>query len=199
VGPGNPLIIGGHKFLVRLYPGFVADRRGLTPSGREWQLKRKVLLLQQLPLPFDYLPHTDGEIKMGYGSQGTKKDRQGKAPNGAKPQRFNDVQFVRRELDKAEAAQCKTWEVDEARVFDAIHKLCEGEYSFSLKWDDFSSAFACFMQFRGSDGVNKDLILTGRGSSPFKAAKQALFKHYQLLDGVWTEFAERKMADEIDD
>ena len=152
-----------------------------------------------MPLPFDYMPHTDGEIEMGYGSQGTKKDRQGKAPKGGKSERFNDVQFIQRELDKNETAACKAWDVDESHVFDAIHKLCEGEYSFSLKWDSFSDCYACFVQFRGEDGPNKGFILTGRGSSPFKAAKQALFKHYQLLDCLWEEFAERKLVVEIDD
>src|SRR5215813_12431100 len=106
---------------------------------------------------------------MGYGSQGTKKDRaNGKSVQDKAP-RFNDVQFVNYELDKQTQAQCKAWEMDEAGVFDAIHKETGNGYTFSLKWDSYSQSYACFMQQKTENGANSGFILTGRGSSPFKA------------------------------
>ena len=136
---------------------------------------------------------------MGYGSQGTRKDR--KQTSSVKPtaKRFNDVQFINYELDKATAAECKAWEISEADCFDAVLKLCEAGYRLSLKWDDFSSAYAAFLQ-QGVEGEpNFGYVLSGRGTSPFKAAKQALFKHFRVMDAKWESFADRKALDDIDD
>lgn len=116
-----------------------------------------------------------------------------------KAQRFNDVRFVQYELTKDQAAACKAWEFSAEQAWDAITEMVEEGYSFSLKFDDFSSSYACFVNVKGPKIINKGLCLNGRGSSPFKALKQALFKHHHLMDGDWRDFAERKNAEDIDD
>jgi hypothetical protein len=136
---------------------------------------------------------------MGYGSQGTKKDRRSSQEPKPKAARFNDTQFINYELDKASAAACKAWELDTDACFDALLKLCEAGYRVSLKWDDFSSAYGAFLQQTTAGEANFGYCLTGRGSSPYKACKQVLFKHFMVMGEIWESFADRKALEDIDD
>lgn len=107
--------------------------------------------------------------------------------------RFNDVRFVQYELDEAERAACKAWDMDAAALFLAGAGLCDDGYTLTLKFDAYSDAYACFVQVRGeSEHVNAGLILAGRGSTPEKALKQALFKHH-AIGPSWVQYAERRV------
>lgn len=123
--------------------------------------------------------------------------------NGGKKQekkaRFNDVRFVNYELTKEEKQSCKAWLPTLDEFDDCCLKFVEGGYRYSVKWDDYTQSFACFAQSDGSRPDNSGLLLTGRGSTPSKAVKQAMFKHFVVFDLDWGGWAERGSPEELDD
>lgn len=120
----------------------------------------------------------------------------GRAP--AKASRFDGARFVQYELDEAQKAQCKAWGLSESDCWLAVLPLLDDGYSLTVKFDTYSEAYAAFLQVRGqADHVNSGLVLSGRGSSAYKAVKQLLFK----LDAIgpsWVQYAERRVQD-LDD
>jgi len=113
-------------------------------------------------------------------------------------ERFNDARFVQYELDETQRAACKGWDLDGDDLWLEVLALLDTGYSVSVRYDETSTAYACFVTVRGNDQhSNAGLILTGRGSTPGKAVKQAIFKH-KAIDATWLQFAERKI-EVIDD
>lgn len=129
---------------------------------------------------------------MGQTNDKTTHRARAKSDNGG-PSRWNDARFVQYELDKAELAQCKAWNLDAEGIWLELLALCDDGYSASVRYDGQSNSYACFLQVRGDPAhVNANLILAGRGSSPAKAVKQAIFKH-RAIDASWVQYAERRV------
>jgi hypothetical protein len=118
---------------------------------------------------------------------------------GKTAKRFNKARFVQYELSADQKATCKAWLLDPESLHDAMFKFCEAGYSFSCKWDGYSKSYAAFGRIDAPKHENFDLILTGRGSSPIKAVKQMLFKHFMVFDMLWAAYAERREDYEFDD
>jgi len=113
-------------------------------------------------------------------------------PAAVRQPRFDSSRFVQYELDKNEAAQCKGWVLESEDLWLELLALLDDGYSASLKFDTFSEAYACFLQVRGDpDHPNAGLVLAGRGSTPAKALKQAIFKH-KAIGPSWVRYAERE-------
>jgi len=132
--------------------------------------------------------------------QTNDKPSKSRARNGGKPhaERFNGARFVQYELDSVEALACKGWSLDGDAAWQAMLPLLDEGYSFTVKYDGYSQCYACFVQIRGDENhPNSGLILTGRGSTPHKAVKQALYKH-QAIDASWVQYGERRTT-ELDD
>ena len=55
------------------------------------------------------------------------------------------------------------------------------------------------MQKIDPNSANGGLILTGRGSTPFKSLKQLLFKHYNVMGERWETFETPPRSKDIDD
>lgn len=92
--------------------------------------------------------------------------------------------FVRYELDESQRAECKKWSPTLVELDDEILKMNEELYTISLKYDDYNSCYSCNITMPDVKHANYNLCLTGRGSTPFKALKQALYKHHSV-DHVW--------------
>lgn len=115
-----------------------------------------------------------------------RKGAQEKAP------RFDSSRFVNYELDTAEQAQCKGWDLSADDLWQEVQAMVDSGYGFSVKFDTFSEAYACFVRYAGQDGhPNTGFILTGRGSTCGKAVKQAIFKH-RAIGAAWGEHAESR-------
>jgi len=131
-----------------------------------------------------------------------REKRKGKgqaAENRVTKGRFNDAQFIQHELDKAQVQTCKAWYMAEGDAFEAILRMADSGYVVTLKYDSFSEAYSCFLRQSSSEGKNWGYILSGRGSTPFKALKQALFKHFIVMGEDWESFAGFDKRAEIDD
>jgi len=113
--------------------------------------------------------------------------------------RFNNAKFVNYELSSDERAACKAWLPNLDAVDDALLKAVEQGYKISVKWDTYSQAFSAFMVTDDSKTENVGIINTGRGSTPLKAIKQALYKHFVVFDLVWSPFAQGGPRTELDD
>jgi len=134
---------------------------------------------------------------MGQTNDKTTKRR---TTGGGRPraERFDGARFVQYELSEVESIQCKAWTLDGESAWQALLPLLDEGYGFTVKYDGYSQSYACFVQIRGDEShPNSGLILTGRGSTPLKAVKQALFKH-QAIDASWVQYGERRFS-ELDD
>lgn len=127
---------------------------------------------------------------MGQTNDKRSTTRKPAVDNGRTP-RFNDARFVQYELDKDELAKCKAWNLDAEGAWDELLALCDDGYNVSIKRDTASSSYACFVSVRGDPAhPNANLILSGRGSTPQKCFKQAVFKH-KTIGASWAEYGER--------
>lgn len=130
----------------------------------------------------------------------THKDQKfGSGQRAAKKERFNDVEFVQFELSEEQLATLKATPLDAATIDDLLVKLVEADYRVSLKYDERGFCHACYVQRVGSEGDNVGAILTGRGSTPLKALRQALYKHFVALDGEWGAWRRSNRREVIDD
>lgn len=114
----------------------------------------------------------------------------------ARPSQGNSVEFVRRELNDAEKQQYRSWRDDIDVVINELDRLLQDGYKISLKFDDYSSAYATFI-FAPDDSDNAGYCLTGRGGNSYRALSEALFKHVSLLSGNW--LVAGRTVDAIDD
>lgn len=115
-----------------------------------------------------------------------------------KTPRFNDVSFVNYELPAAVKASLKEKPFTDEQFAGALLDLADAGYSVKFKYDSFTGGYSVFVQQTDPKHENSNMILPGRGSSPQKALKQACFLHYEVMQGRWQDFLERR-RDEIDD
>lgn|SRR5512135_81754 len=94
------------------------------------------------------------------------------------------VQFVNRELTAEEKVAQRAWRNDGEAVLALMDEACDDGYKFSLKYDDYSSSYACFL-FPSDDSDNGSLCLTGRGGTVYRAIAEALYKHVVIFRKVW--------------
>lgn len=125
------------------------------------------------------------------------------AQKGMRPgraSRFNEKKFINFELDVQLQKRCKEWAVGDTQLWEAMGVWNGDGYKATFKWDGYSKSFAVFVSTDDETSPNFGYILTGRGSTPAKAWKQAIFKHQICFDGnPWSGYAERPDSAEMDD
>lgn len=112
---------------------------------------------------------------------GTQK-RTGYVSATKKPEWTKSV-FINQDLTAEQQREVKAqnWGFDE--VESLLVKLLEQEYKVSVSFDNYNHCFAAWLLPQGTAHVNYGLILTGRGSTPLKAVRQALYKHFVIYEG----------------
>jgi len=95
-----------------------------------------------------------------------------------------DSTFVDMELSNSEQAEYRSWRSVVEDVDLAWREAEDNGYKFTSRYDDRSSAYACFM-FPDSGDDNYGYILAGRGGTPYRALAEVLFKHVAILRGDW--------------
>lgn len=100
---------------------------------------------------------------------------------------FSDSQWINYDLNDKQKVAFKKWlaEGDVARFFERIDKAIEKRYTVSLKWDERSNGFSCFLIAKDSASPNFNCILAGRGRTTFAAIGACLFRHYDIFNEVW--------------
>jgi len=112
----------------------------------------------------------------------TKKTRE----NGGWSGYNKPARFVNLEPDKDEQKLIKDWEVDLSSLDDMLVDLTEASYSVSISYDFRNKCHVAYCNPRGDDHVHYGLMLSGRGSSPYKALKQLCWKHFFILKSDWS-------------
>lgn len=123
----------------------------------------------------------------------------GTSPRVDKAPRFNQSQFIQYELDDAQQKECKAWQLAELDLFMAVQEEVDNGYKFSVKWDTYGECYSAFMQPAADGHRNSGCILTGRGSTAYKAVKQLLYKQRFCLQDDWSGHVGRNNRFDIDD
>ena len=113
--------------------------------------------------------------------------------------RFNDVQFVNWSLSAEEKAACKAWSLTVGDYASAIGGLVEAGYKVTVSYDNFRACFTASIVPTKDAKSNQGYILTGKGSDPLKAVKQALYIHYHIMGEEWAAYSTAKSVEELDD
>lgn len=113
--------------------------------------------------------------------------------------RFNDVQFVNWSLSEQEKKSCKEWSLTTEDYDAAIGNLVEGGYKTTISYDSFRSCFTCSIVPTKDAKSNQGYILTGKGSTPLKALKQAAYIHFHIMGEEWAAYSTAKAVEELDD
>jgi len=129
------------------------------------------------------------------------KTNLGKGKTNGKPatERFNDVVFISFPLDveQKQAIKALQWQIEDYDT--TLINLNDAGYKVSLNYDEYNDAYACFITPGKNHPTNSGFILTGRGSTPLKALKQAAYVHHVLFDGDWSAWRDTRRNDIIDD
>lgn len=128
------------------------------------------------------------------------KSKGSMTPAAAKKELARDkAHFVNANLTDPEKVACKAWLPDLGALDDALLKFTQEGYRVSVKFDDYSAAYAAFCTTVDPKSPNGGYILAGRGSTPLKAIKQALYAHYGKFEGDWSPHYQQSTQDEFDD
>lgn len=116
-------------------------------------------------------------------SDGPKKRNGKNTGKGNKPEFYGT--FVRCELSTEDKRALAQRELDPGRVFDQLDALVESGYKFSVGLQSDQTAYIASLFDRDEESKTKGYTLTGRGRSFSNAIAALLYKHYDLLDGIW--------------
>lgn len=111
---------------------------------------------------------------------------------------FAPTEFINFPLSAEQKREIKAWSPSFDDLDDLLLKLSEAGYRVSIRYDDRNEAFACWFNPTKDDHPNAGLTLSGRGSTPLKAVKQALYIH-NLFDGDWAGNYKQFKEDDLDD
>lgn len=98
---------------------------------------------------------------------------------------WDNMLFVNCELDAEQMAQCKAVSNDFNTLTNALEDFLRDGHKISLSYDQRNEVFGAYAMAKELGHRHWQLMLVGRGSSPLKALKQLMFKHFQVLDGHW--------------
>jgi len=113
--------------------------------------------------------------------------------------RFNDVQFVNWSLTVEEKAAVKAWALTLEEYDNFVGGLVEAGYKITVSYDNFRSCFTASIVPTKDAKSNQGYILTGKGSTPLKAVRQAMYIHFYVMDGEWSSYSTAKAVEELDD
>lgn len=117
----------------------------------------------------------------------------------AKYNGYEQASFVQFNPDKAQQAAVKAWPFDPELFETALNNLIDDGYKITFRFDDFGKCYAAWILSPRDHEDNPNLILSGRGSSPIKAFKQALWAHLVLYDKIWPKPNLTRKSLEFDD
>lgn len=102
----------------------------------------------------------------------------------AVPPPFKPAEFVNVQLDQAQRDSIKAnvWTIDS--LDNALNDLLADGYKITLRYDERNDCFAAWL-IAPTKSENSGYILSGRGSTPHKALKQAAYIHYAVLEKMW--------------
>lgn len=102
-----------------------------------------------------------------------------------KPGNWQQFDFLNVELDKEQKEALKAMPLWSEEFDQMLLTAVRTGFQISLKVDPFNKCYAAYMQIRLNSHPCFGRILSGRGSTPLKALRQVLYKHFVVLGEVW--------------
>jgi len=107
---------------------------------------------------------------------------------------FSDVKWVNIELTEKQGNHMREVYADVEKLLSDWQNLVESGYKVTVSEDKYNACFSAYVIPVGEEHPNKGHILSARAGDILKAVRGALFRHYVLFDGVWTDH-ERQTID----
>lgn len=108
--------------------------------------------------------------------------------------------FINYNLTDDEKKFLKEQGVDHERIWDSTESAIEAGWTFKFSWDGYNRSYQVVVSQRHPDSPQIGYLLSGRGSSPMKALRQALYIGEQLSWDFASFFKlQQRPAEEIDD
>lgn len=113
--------------------------------------------------------------------------------------RFNDVKWINWSLSVEEKAIVKAWQPTIEEFDDLELKTIQAGHKITTSYDNYGDCYTASIVPTADNTTNQGYILTGKGSTPFKARKQALYIHHQIFQGDWSAYSTGGGKEELDD
>jgi len=105
--------------------------------------------------------------------------------NGKKPvARQSDIVWINYSLSDEQKQEIKSQQFD---FETALVRLTEEDMKVTISYDDYNTCYSCFLIPKKPESTNFGCILSGRGSTPVKAVKQACYLHWNIFEADWTD------------
>lgn len=127
------------------------------------------------------------------------RDPKNKAATKPTVPRFNDVQFINWSLTTEQKQDCKQFLTTDGDYDEALVVIIQAGYKVTASYDGFRDCFTASVVPTKDAKNNQGYILTGKGSTPLKAIKQALYIHYRIMDEDWSSYSTARSVEELDD
>mgnify|MGYP005858164155 FL=1 len=108
------------------------------------------------------------------------------------------IGFLDPYLSPAELEKQKEMQLSAEEGFDSLLKFIEEGFSLKFSYDDNNCCHQVTATPKKHSHPYAGMYLVGRGSEPLKALKQLLFKHYHILDGIWSIDFVRNMREDYE-
>lgn len=95
--------------------------------------------------------------------------------------------FVPCDLSAEQKKEAKEYLAANVPTWDSLIKLIESDYKVSFSYDDYHSTFQCTLMATRATDPNYGWCLVGRAPDAQNAYGMVLYKHYMILDGLWTD------------
>lgn len=97
---------------------------------------------------------------------------------------FKPAQFINVDLEQSDRDRLKATPFSIDQLDEALTSLEHQGLSISVKFDQRNDCWGCWVR-PAPGSANDGYILAGRGSTPSKAIKQALYIHNVILEQQW--------------
>lgn len=128
----------------------------------------------------------------------SKRNSKPKTPKEYAPLPFYG--FIQYNLTDGEKQFLKEQGVDHDRIWDSAEGAIDEGWTFKFSWDGYNQCYQVVVGQKHPDSPQAGYLLSGRGSSPIKALRQALYIGEQIGWDLATQFKnQQRPVDEIDD
>lgn len=98
--------------------------------------------------------------------------------------------FIQCDLSAEQKAHAKSWIEKNAPNWDTLYKLVDDEYKVSFAYDNYHKTFQCSLTCVANQDPNNGWVLVARAPDPALAFGMVCYKHFMVLEQVWTEGGE---------
>lgn len=127
------------------------------------------------------------------------KNSNGPQKRGGYAKRFNDVKWINWSLSNEQKQTLKAWVPTVEEIDDWEIKLIQSNHKITTSYDKYGDCYTTSVVPTEDNTINSGFILTGKGSTPLKSLKQAVYIHFTIFEGDWSSYSTATGKEEMDD